>query len=130
MPAPPTLPAGPWTFVGSATNTAWAGPWGVSFTSNLTPDPATGIGNWTEDMFVRALRQGKHMGTSRQILPPMPQPWYAKMTEEDLKAIYAYLRTIPAIPNHVPDPIPPLAAQPPAPPTAAQPAAPSPPAQK
>jgi hypothetical protein len=101
-PAPKLDP--PWGIVGSVTNTAWAGPWGISYTSNLTPDQNTGIGIWTEDMFVRAMRTGKHMGTSRTVLPPMPWPWYAKMRDEELKAIFAYLKSIPPIKNRVPDP--------------------------
>ena len=44
----------------SSTVTAWAGPWGVSFASNLTPDTNTGIGIWTEDIFLRAMRTGRH----------------------------------------------------------------------
>lgn len=103
MPPPPKLEM-PWAMVGSATNTAWAGPWGVSYTPNLTPDQNTGIGIWTEDMFIRAMRTGKHMGTSRPILPPMPWPWYAKMRDDELKAIFAYLKSIPPIHNRVPDP--------------------------
>jgi mono/diheme cytochrome c family protein len=106
MPPPPTLPAG-WGFIGSETNTAWAGPWGISYTANLTPDRNTGIGIWTEDMFIKALRTGRHMGASRPINPPMPWPWYGKMTDADLKAVFAYLRTIPPIKNRVPDYIPP-----------------------
>lgn len=103
LPPPPKLPEGPWNWVGAASNTAFAGPWGVTYSFNLTPDQNTGIGIWTEDSFVRAIRSGKHMGTSRSIQPPMPWPWYNKMTDEDLKSIYAYLRTIPAIVNRVPD---------------------------
>jgi hypothetical protein len=106
MPSPPKLEM-PWGMAGSATNTAWAGPWGISYTSNLTPDQNTGIGIWTEDMFIRAMRSGKHMGTSRTILPPMPWPWYGKMRDEDLKAMFAYLKSIPPIHNRVPDPEPP-----------------------
>lgn len=109
MPPPPKLEM-PWGMVGAATNTAWAGPWGVSYTANLTPDQNTGIGIWTEDMFIRAMRAGKHMGTSRTILPPMPWPWYGKMRDEELKAIFAYLKSIPPIHNRVPDPEPPPAA--------------------
>jgi hypothetical protein len=111
MPPPPKLEM-PWGMVGAATNTAWAGPWGISYTSNLTPDQNTGIGIWTEDMFIRAMRSGKHMGTSRTILPPMPWPWYAKMRDEELKAIFAYLKSIPPIHNRVPDPTPPTGAPP------------------
>src|SRR5215472_6073304 len=65
---------GPWMAAASATFTAWAGPWGISYTANLTPDQNTGLGIWTEDMFIKAIREGKHMGTSRPILPPMPWP--------------------------------------------------------
>ena len=99
----PALPSG-WMAAGSNTFTAWSGPWGVSFTANLTPDPS-GLAAWTEDMFIRAIREGKHMGTSRPILPPMPWPVYRNFTDEDLKAIFAYLKSIPPVSNHVPDPI-------------------------
>jgi mono/diheme cytochrome c family protein len=102
----PKLPAG-WAVAINDTNTAWAGPWGISFTANLTPDQNTGIGIWTEQMFIDAIRKGKHMGTSRDILPPMPWQMQARLTDEDLKAIFAYLKTLQPIPNHVPDPIPP-----------------------
>ncbi|OGP76173.1 MAG: hypothetical protein A2V86_14575 [Deltaproteobacteria bacterium RBG_16_49_23] len=107
------LPQEPWQVVVSATLTAWHGPWGTSFTANLTPDTMTGLGSWTAEMFIQAMRIGKHMGQpgSWDIKPPMP--WYnlAKMTDEDLKAIFAYLQSIPAIRNKVPDHIPPAAVQ-------------------
>jgi mono/diheme cytochrome c family protein len=102
MPEPPK-PTGSWIWFGSATNTAYAGPWGISYAINLTPDQNTGLGIWTEEMFVKAMKTGKHFGTSRPIMPPMPWQAYRNMTDSDLKAIYAYLRTIPAIRNHVPD---------------------------
>ena len=98
---------GPWIMAGVATNTAFAGPWGISYTANLTPDRNTGLGIWDEQMFVNAIRQGRHMGTSRPILPPMPWPALRNATDEDLKSIYAYLRTIPPVVNHVPDVQPP-----------------------
>jgi mono/diheme cytochrome c family protein len=87
--------------------TAWVGPWGASFASNLTPDEQTGIGLWTEELFIKTMRTGKHLGAGRDILPPMP--WYslAKLSDDDLKAIFAYLRTIKPIKNLVPAPIPP-----------------------
>jgi len=53
------------------------------------------------------MRTGRHLGQGRQILPPMPWQVYGNMTDEDLKAVYAYLRQIPPIKNKVPDPIPP-----------------------
>jgi len=100
-------PGSPWTIATTDDLTAWSGPWGVSFPINLTPDTNTGLrsGVWTEELFIKALRTGKHMGTSRDILPPMPWNFYGQMSDEDLKAIWAYLGTIPAIVNHVPDPI-------------------------
>jgi mono/diheme cytochrome c family protein len=86
--------------------TAWSGAWGVSFAANLTPDPDTG---WTlpERMFLSAMKSGAHLGSSRPILPPMPWQMYALLSDDDLKAIYAYLRTLPPIKNQVPNPIPP-----------------------
>lgn len=110
MPPAPTLPAGPWLMVASATNTAWSGPWGVSFTANLTPDDETGLGRWTERDFVQTLRTGRHMGKGRAVLPPMPIPAYSQFNDRDLSAIYAYLRSLPAIKNRVPEPLPPAAA--------------------
>ena len=100
---PPPAPSGPWGWFGTLTNTAFAGPWGVTYSANLTPDRNTGLGIWTEEMFVKAMRTGKHMGTSRPILPPMPVDWIGKATDGDLKAIFAYLKSVPAIANRVPD---------------------------
>ncbi|MCK6559932.1 c-type cytochrome [candidate division KSB1 bacterium] len=86
--------------------TAWAGPWGVSFAINLTPDMETGIAEWTEETFIQAMRTGKHQGqpNGREILPPMPWQNVAQMTDSDLKAVWAYLRTLPPIQNQVPVP--------------------------
>jgi hypothetical protein len=89
--------------------TAWAGPWGTSFAANLTPDIETGLGSWTEAMFVKAIRSGKHMGEGRPILPPMPWQVYKNLTDEDLKSIFAYLQSLPAVENAVPEPVPPPA---------------------
>ncbi|MFN0304423.1 MAG: hypothetical protein ACKVQU_29155 [Burkholderiales bacterium] len=111
MPPAPTLPEGPWLVVSSATNTAFSGPWGVSLTTNLTPDPDTGLGRWTERDFIATIRTGRHMGRGREILPPMPIPVYSNFTDADLGAIFAYLRTIPAIKNQVPEPRPPAGAK-------------------
>jgi mono/diheme cytochrome c family protein len=107
-------PGSPWAIGISDDLTAWSGPWGVSFPANLTPDTLTGLrsGVWTEELFIKALRTGKHMGTARDILPPMPWNFYGQLSDDDLKAIWAYLGTIPAIKNHVPDPIPPVEAPP------------------
>ena len=95
----------PWTIATTDTLTAWSGPWGVSFAANLTPDKETGL-NMTERNFVIAIKTGSHLGTARPILPPMPWQQYSNLPEEDLKAMYAYLKTIPPIKNQVPAPIP------------------------
>ena len=87
--------------------TAAVGPWGVSYAANLTPDKETGIGAWPEEMFIKAMRTGKHLGSGRDILPPMPWPALAQATDEDLKAIFAYLKSLPPVKNRVPDPVPP-----------------------
>jgi mono/diheme cytochrome c family protein len=99
------IPSGQWIAAFDATGTAFAGPWGVSYTRNLTPDKETGLGDWTEQQFIETLRNGRHQGRGRELLPPMPWFNYAKMTDDDLKAVFAYLRSIPAISNKVPDPI-------------------------
>ncbi len=104
---PPRLPEGPWVVVASATNTAWSGPWGVSFTANLTPDKDTGLGKWTLRTFTDTIRTGRHKGRGRPVLPPMPIPMYKHFTDADLAAIFAYLQSIPVVKNRVPEPIPP-----------------------
>jgi len=85
--------------------TAWVGPWGVSFSRNLTPDIATGLGSWTDEMFVKTIRNGKHMGEGRDILPPMPWTEYRNLNDADLKAIFAYLQSLKPVENAVPDPM-------------------------
>jgi hypothetical protein len=110
MPPAPVLPAGPWMTTVAATMTAWNGPWGTTFTANLTPDKETGLGAWTTQNFVDTIRNGRHMGAGRPLLPPMPAQVYAQMTTEDLEAVFAYLQTIPAVSNRVPAPLaPPVA---------------------
>lgn len=108
LPPAPTLPAGPWLVTVAATNTAWSGPWGVSFTANLTPDRETGLGKWGLRTFTEAIRTGRHMGRGRAILPPMPFPMYKHLTDADLQAIFSYLQSIPAVVNRVPEPLPPV----------------------
>ncbi|MBN9164610.1 MAG: diheme cytochrome c-553 [Myxococcales bacterium] len=89
------------------TFTAFRLPFGVVYASNLTPDDATGLGLWKEEDFVRAMRTGKHRGaeSGRPILPPMP--WSnisAHLSDDDLKAMFAYLKSVPALKNSVPEP--------------------------
>lgn len=102
---PPPQPSGPWIVSASATFTAWSGPWGISYTKNLTPDKETGLGGWTAQQFVDTIKNGREQGHGRQLLPPMPWPAYRNMSDADLKAIFAYLQTIPPVKNKVPDPV-------------------------
>lgn len=81
--------------------TMWVGPWGISYGSNLTPDNKTGIGLWTEEIFFESMRNGKNVGRARPFLPPMPT--YSRLTDEELHAIYAYLRSLKPIVNKVPE---------------------------
>jgi len=100
------LTPGGWMLMGPDV-TSFVGPFGVSYAANLTPDSTTGIGAWTEDVFVKTLRTGKHLGQDggRPILPPMPWQNIARYTDEDLKAMFAYLQSIPPISNKVPAPL-------------------------
>jgi hypothetical protein len=88
--------------------TVWTGPWGISYSANLTPDP-TGIGNWDESNFMVAIRLGKYKGmeSSRSLLPPMPWEMFRHMTDDELKAIFAYLKSLTPVNNIVPGPVPP-----------------------
>lgn len=99
----PQLGKGPWVWAAVGTNTAFAGPWGISYAANLTPDKVTGLGIWTEDMFVKTIRTGRHWGVARPILPPMPWPAFRNLSDEDLRSVYAFLRSIKPIHNQVPD---------------------------
>jgi cytochrome c553 len=109
FPAPPRLGEGPWIAAASWDLTAWSGPWGISYAMNLTPDENTGIGSWSEETFVQALRTGRHMGVARPILPPMPWQNFRNFSDEDLESIYAYLRSIPPVKNRIPQPVEPAA---------------------
>jgi hypothetical protein len=110
----PPLPAGvvgpapnQWAAITNSDLTAWVGPWGTSFAANLTPDKATGLGGWTPDQFIKTMRTGKHLGVGRPILPPMPWFDVAVLTDSDLKAMFAYLKSMKPVQNPVPPPIPP-----------------------
>ncbi len=107
LPPAPVAPPGPWIGGFAATMTAWSGPWGVSFTRNLTADKETGLGDWTEQNFIETIRTGKRMGKGRDLLPPMPWVAYRNLSDNDLKSVFAYLRSLPVVKNKVPEPIPP-----------------------
>lgn len=85
--------------------TGAVGPWGASFAANLTPDNETGIGTWQLEMFVNAMRIGKHLGAGRPILPPMPWENVGKLSDEDLNAIFNYLKSLKPVNNKVPNPL-------------------------
>ena len=105
MPPPPKLPEGPWAWIGATTNTAFAGPWGVSYTANLTPDPETGLGNWTPEMFIATMRTGRRQGKGRPLLPPMPWTVVGALNDDDIRDLFAYLQSLPPVKNRVPAPI-------------------------
>jgi mono/diheme cytochrome c family protein len=86
----------------SGSDLGWEGPWGVTYARNLTPDMETGIGKYTADDIVRALRTGRRLDGS-PMLPPMPWPNAAQMNDEDIQALAAYLKSLPAVSHKVPD---------------------------
>lgn len=83
--------------------TSTVGQWGMSFAANISSD-ASGIGNWTEQQFFKAIREGKYKGldNSRPLLPPMPWFVYRNFSDEDISAIYHYLKTTKPVENVVP----------------------------
>lgn len=90
----------------SGSELGWEGPWGVSYPRNLTPDMETGIGSWSEQDIVTAIRTG-HRPDNTVILPPMPWPMVAHMSDDDAFALAAFLKSIPPIVHKAPDRIPP-----------------------
>jgi len=88
----------------TSTFTAWTGPWGVTYAANLTSD-STGIGGWKEEQFVKALKEKKWMGldNTRPLMPPMSMMPATEMSDDELKAIFAYLKTTPAVKNVIPE---------------------------
>ena len=87
--------------------TSAAGPWGQSYAANISSD-ATGIGNWKEEQFIKALREGKYKGldNTRPLLPPMPWFVYKNFSDDDLKSIFAFLKSTKPVHNVVPAPKP------------------------
>ena len=69
-------------------------------TANITPDPETGIGNWSDDDIKKAITEGVRPNGGK-LAPPMPYAFFKNMTAEDLDAVVAYIRTIPPIKNKV-----------------------------
>ncbi len=91
--------------------TEWVGPWGTSYAANLTPHE-TGLGNWSEEQFFKALREGKFKGLdgSRTLLPPMPWEMFKHFSDDEIKAIFAYLKSVKPVDNIVPAALPPVSA--------------------
>jgi cytochrome c553 len=84
--------------------TSWTGPWGTTYAPNLTSD-TSGIGGWKEEQFLKALHELKWMGLegTRPLMPPMSMMPATRMSDDELKAIFAYLKTIPPINNIAPE---------------------------
>lgn len=117
-PANETLPAitdkrmigpGQWALFNMGLTGA-VGPWGTSFSANLTPHE-TGIGSWKLEQFSKALREGKSKGldNGRMLLPPMPWVNYRRMSDDDLAAVFSFLKSLKPVDNIPPSPIPPVA---------------------
>lgn len=117
-PLPPHTDNAGWVLM-AMDETAAIGPWGTTYSANLTPD-STGIGSWTEAQFSNAIRKGKWKGldNARELQPPMPWRSYQHMNDEDVKAMFAFLKSIKPVKNVVPAYEPP-AGPPPPPPVAA-----------
>jgi len=107
MPAAPEQKL-PWMASMGMTMTAWNGPWGTSFTRNLPPDKETGLGDWTVEEFIATMKTGRERGKGRPVLPPMPVQNLANLTDSDIRALFAYLQSLPAIKNRTPQPVEPI----------------------
>lgn len=85
--------------------TSAVGPWGQSYAANISSDE-TGIGNWTEEQFFRAIREGKSKGLAeaRPLLPPMPWFVYKNLNDTDIRSIFAFLKSTKPVRNVVPGP--------------------------
>jgi mono/diheme cytochrome c family protein len=75
-------------------------PFGAIMTPNITPDNATGIGSWSANDLARAMHEGRRPGGT-YLYPAFPYPYYTKVARADVEAIYAYLRSLPAVANSV-----------------------------
>lgn len=107
---PAPVPAGYLAMIG-ATFTSFNGPWGTSFAKNLTPDKETGLGDWTVEEFIATMKTGRERGKGRPVLPPMPVQNVAALTDTDIRALFAYLQSLPAVKNRNPQPVEPTGGQ-------------------
>jgi cytochrome c553 len=102
---PAPAPRGPWIAAIADTFTAFASPAGTVFTRNLTPDKETGLGDWTVEEFIATMKTGRERGKGRPVLPPMPVQNLKALSDTDIRALFAYLQSIPAIKNRTPQPV-------------------------
>jgi cytochrome c553 len=102
---PAPAPQGPWVASIAATFTAFASPAGTVFTRNLTPDKETGLGDWTVEEFIATMKTGRERGKGRPVLPPMPVQNLKALSDSDIRSLFAYLQSIPAIRHRIPQPI-------------------------
>jgi mono/diheme cytochrome c family protein len=86
----------------SGSELGWKGPWGVSYPRNITPEPQTGIAAWSESDIVTAIRTGKRPD-GRILLPPMPWPDLAALSDDDAMAIAKYLKTLTPVMHQAPE---------------------------
>jgi len=100
---PANLPPGYMAAIGG-TFTSFAGPWGTSYTRNLTPDKETGLGDWTVEEFIATMKTGRERGKGRPVLPPMPVQNLRALSDTDIRALFAYLQSLPPIKNRTPQP--------------------------
>jgi hypothetical protein len=99
-----TLAKGDQAVIGP-TFTSFLVDFGIVYSANLTPDAQTGLGSWNEKTFIATMRTGNHLGVpGRPMLPPMPWMNLNQLPDDDLRAIWAYLKSVPAIANRVPPP--------------------------
>ncbi len=100
---PTNAPLAPAVIGGVSANmllTSWRGPWGMTLARNLTPDKETGLGAWTQADFRKTIRTG--VNPKGEVLrPPMPIATLQNLPDQDLNAIWAYLRTVKPIHNAV-----------------------------
>lgn len=101
---PAALPPGYLALIG-ASFTSFTGPWGTSFTRNLTPDKETGLGDWTVDEFIATMKTGRERGKGRPVLPPMPVQNLKALSDADIRSLFAYLQSLPAVKNRTPQPV-------------------------
>jgi mono/diheme cytochrome c family protein len=99
-----TVPPGYLAMIG-ASFTSFTGPWGTSFTRNLTSDKETGLGDWTVDEFIATMKTGRERGKGRPVLPPMPVQNLKALSDADIRSLFAYLQSLPAIKNRTPQPV-------------------------